>query len=1441
MKKKLLAVITTLVMTVSGVSGALMYAPAAAAASEDPYEVEKLEGAVDTEQNNYMTDSQYKKLFGKDLSTVEVEEFDPDNTYNPLDGYQPTVLNELFLGYMNRNNNYDGQFAVMENASSDEGFNIDAMWNTNYGGINTYYGEDQDEDIYTHAINTIALTPGKLTDEGASTKEQILIENRIYLEEDGALHEDDTHAMISIYALSEDGTKWQRYQCAEFCLADSHWAWNIDVAEQQSYTAMAVGDYDSDNYNEVAVYIPSSNASGEMAHVNIYQPVENDNVYGLDLEYSFRIDDISSHFDVWMDKYHSYVHLNTTKIAGRDDLVVSATQAFLTEDEFGGNSALAVWSFQNNSKKIEFNSELEYDGYRFKMPATANADLNGDGIDELVVGGFKNTNYAKDGASRGSISETENLVNVLLYEDGKYQLAWNKPQATGAIDLDHAREMDAPVAMAAGKYRSGSVTDTVFLEGTYLDFTAGSGKTANDQIRNGRFNHDPSENIQGDFSDSTINIGASGSFVSDKTAMEQVVFYVVEASNSAHNKVNVDIIWGHPTGTGAISTDIVKNNYIENTEEDDGTIVTMCPLNVDDDTALMKYTGKSVGWSNPVVYGVLMSMPYWQEMDYGDLWNARGQTDFGVTKTTEDSTEVTVGVDVENEMTISGEATVLGNGVGLGVDFGKLASYANSTTDTTSLAKSITWSSGGGVDATALMVMPIVTYKYKIIVPEHEATEEEKKNGKEGTVPEYSTMITCTGAYDPVYTDVSVDTYNDVVEDFNVMAETAGKAEDKLPLIDLNKIYAGAKLGDPSSYASSPNNISSVEGDDYLYAGEVYAQTGKDKAVETLSIETSESTTESNGFSLGLKAGYMGEISVGADFMSIVSVTGKIGMGVTGQIASGGTWATTTATGITYSGAFANLPGDAEGYGYEYSAGLAKWNASLEGLDEDLTFKDSDEVLEDNTVIIAPTVLMDGMVPPALPLDIHVLGVTDDTAVLEWTNPVGERAPDSYKIYYSMEADGIYRPLDVTVDGDQTKKVITGLSSGSTYYFKLEALDAQTSLRSVLSAPVEATTKIDGEPVITKHPQDCNAKVGESALFEVSAKPYTEGNTLSYQWQKLLVGDYGISWKDINEASDSSIGREVSFNAAYASEDGKIRQQDIDDLNGNVYRCIVSEKEAGKLDYVETVSNSATLYAGEENLLGEAVLTVTASDGTTDYDAEVIAAAGDKVTVAAALTKKDGTAISGTTIHFALMDKEQEHSCVKHLYAVTDASGKASVEFAELKEGSYEIIAAAAKKENSHRAAVSNSIDLTVNQVFEIVYELNGGINHNLNPLSYAAGSKCILLRDASREGYEFIGWHLDKELKEKITTKWLLLNDVEGTLYLYAGWKEIEDDAVDPDDPAGPGKPEDDGSKPGEDAGGSDDGTDTGDETPLAAAAAVMLAALGGAAAVLFGRRRTE
>ncbi|MDG5816906.1 InlB B-repeat-containing protein [Chitinispirillales bacterium ANBcel5] len=69
--------------------------------------------------------------------------------------------------------------------------------------------------------------------------------------------------------------------------------------------------------------------------------------------------------------------------------------------------------------------------------------------------------------------------------------------------------------------------------------------------------------------------------------------------------------------------------------------------------------------------------------------------------------------------------------------------------------------------------------------------------------------------------------------------------------------------------------------------------------------------------------------------------------------------------------------------------------------------------------------------------------------------------------------------------------------------------------------------------------------------------------------------------------------------------------------------------------------------------------------------------------------------------------------------------------------------------------------------VYEISYNLNGGSNHDDNPNSYTIESEAISLKNASREGFSFLGWFVDSVRISQIES------GSTGDLILDAKWTE--------------------------------------------------------------------
>lgn len=378
--KKLTALIVTLMVCALGL-------PAFAA------QTVQADQSVDTKKQNYLTDDQYAALGFSGLKDPAA--FSSTDTSDPLSGYSASVLSELLVGQVNRDDNednYEGSFQIMQGpATADSSaMNLNNMAKSLVGGIQNYFDKRNDDGMYTQCKNTIALRPGKISETDVSTKD-IIIEDTLYCQEGGAFQQDDS--MQRIMAWSLDGS--DAYHSGNWYtkkLDDGHWVGDIKVKEADGFTAMAVGDFDGDDYYEVAVFTPE-NGGGRII---FFQLVQNGDSCNLQEEsYSVNIASLSDYYNMDDGIKRPTVQLNTTSMAGRDDLAISVSLPYSGQDNCCNNSCLAIYSFQNGSASQCFNNNLvvNNDAYRFKFNATCNADLNGDGVDELVVAGNKNDSY----------------------------------------------------------------------------------------------------------------------------------------------------------------------------------------------------------------------------------------------------------------------------------------------------------------------------------------------------------------------------------------------------------------------------------------------------------------------------------------------------------------------------------------------------------------------------------------------------------------------------------------------------------------------------------------------------------------------------------------------------------------------------------------------------------------------------------------------------------------------------------------------------------------------------------------------------------------------------------------------------------------------------------------------------------------------------------------
>lgn len=96
-------------------------------------------------------------------------------------------------------------------------------------------------------------------------------------------------------------------------------------------------------------------------------------------------------------------------------------------------------------------------------------------------------------------------------------------------------------------------------------------------------------------------------------------------------------------------------------------------------------------------------------------------------------------------------------------------------------------------------------------------------------------------------------------------------------------------------------------------------------------------------------------------------------------------------------------------------------------------------------------------------------------------------------------------------------------------------------------------------------------------------------------------------------------------------------------------------------------------------------------------------------------------------------------------------------------EGTYELVYTV-REGLEDEASVTVDVVVTY-EVFDITYNLDGGVNNVGNPATYTLADSPLALLDPTKAGYTFDGWFSDAEFTTPVT------NLVSGDAVLYAKW----------------------------------------------------------------------
>ena len=902
----------------------------------------------------------------------------------------------------------------------------------------------------------------------------------------------------------------------------------------QNNLQVTCGDFDGDGMDEVAVYVP------EQKNPRVV-------VYKLEIDGSFS-DNASAYYlnsskwaEVWsysladnwanQESVPNMVSLCSGDLNrdGVDDLSITWGTAYQPATGLKGytpsrNIILCGGKggrmFRNSDGTVDSLSlDLTYNGTAMVRASVAYGDINGDGVNDLIVGGqlvddnikncrVDNTRFAAVYDYNGTgFSQTlaKNFDLFLKTKDSSGNETYVYPAMADHNDVFYSLPtMKADVA-AVNMEGMGKPSD-IYLDSLVIQYG------------------DDGLNILAALdNNSSFNIRSNDSSGDSRYYTEYGVVSA-DLTGCAKQSVQVRLNYLHEAGNCPETADVKAQGVLTPQKNDNGKVESysfsvntltntyidfassFCALNTDEDTSYYQYSGKhGVIYSDPKVLAVLASPPYFKDLggegSLTELKNSQGKGD-------ESSNEFSVhsGMYTAYEH----EDEVLGKRVA-GSEFEHESELGITweTSKSSEMETSISFETEAGQDSVAFYSIPIEYYDYECYIPKLDSS---------GKVTGYDKQVMSVNIPHQAATVVlSLEQYERIAADYSALPKIEGKV-------------LTHKVGEPSTYPSDKSGFSNatVYSSDFKNReDEDFARVGYGDASIEQEIETKDE--DSSRF----------ESSQSIDFKYGAGLA-EWTFGIVGGGDHGHGTATVSTNGNTYTGKVKNLPESAENYGYGFDWKLFTYTYTI----------------GDNTIPVVSYLVKDVTAPPSLPSNFAQSSdlTTDHSVGLTWSYPA-DSAVSGFQLYKYVQypdGSGSYKLAFVPasdikyVDTDEAGKtirhyqyVVDGLEDYTEYKYQIQVVRGAAPPNSIQSAVLDTRTKAsEGYPAVylngvyeTKtNTYDTSGKVnGTVSQYSLRVYPDTS-STVSvvingsgytyeplYQWQKL---DSQKGWTDISGATE---------------------------------------------------------------------------------------------------------------------------------------------------------------------------------------------------------------------------------------------------------------------------------------------------------------------------------
>ena len=888
----------------------------------------------------------------------------------------------------------------------------------------------------------------------------------------------------------------------------------------QNYIELATGDFDGDSIDEIAVYIGETNNP----RVEIWKLQEQDGDGYLNPGHYadhdfFGTASVDTGKRAWkiawtypLNQYGSGKVPNMVSLSaadydkdGIDDLAVS--WGYFGSGAIQPSRATIMMGADNNKMMTrKYSFDLKSGGTDIYRASFTAGDVDNDGYNELVMGGSlansdRNSRYLAVYEWNGSGFSIVAEQNFKLFEEENGVRKWQNIKD----DTAYYSMLFAPANVAVGKFYGIGESPCIYLDSIVIEYGSGSfdildlmasdmfypeggqyyvewGARAADTTGNGQDTLLTMSNVVTNFKANSVADYmqlAWASYYQNQYALSGICFSKSSDSYAADRVLS-------KTATYSAA----DSNFLNFAS------LSFSLPNTDNDTAILKYTGKHYyTYSDPEVLAVLASPPYYADLanDDDDSQMIESSTAYGTSKGsgggTTHSNSFSVGVYTSWEKTWSMLGVELASAE---AEFSINNTFTWETQKTSSLEYAVEYATMAGVDTVVLYSMPIETYVYEAQIP----------NGSGG----YDTQtMTVNIPYEPSIQTLSLEKYNTIYHTY----------KDILP--DVSRALTHT-VGDPGSYASG---ISSLPGDrqqTLVYTGDPSTIGKGSQNTQTQSI--SMTSEEENSFNYELEV----ETKAGAGM-------GGVKVGVTAGYSHGAGSVHITTAGSSYTATMNGLPSQADKYGYDF-------NWKLVGF------------LYQGKYPVVTYLVTSVKEPPLLPENFgaNEEQTTTDRIALEWDYSGNAAGFVLYRYFQSPSASGYYKIGTVeagegtaTGSGRHYTYTDTGLSPNTEYKYRIQTIGTAQPNTSIPSGAYTTYTKPNGGvPEVAVSSETLNARPDTVVWTAANITNQNEltGAQIFYQWQKQNAKG---GWADVS----GETGYTLTFRYPNADAEG-------------VYRCKVS-------------------------------------------------------------------------------------------------------------------------------------------------------------------------------------------------------------------------------------------------------------------------------------------